>query len=101
MQTDLEAPETEPRDVKAGVALAGVRKAVGAAVALDAVDLRVAGGEVIAVVGPSGCGKSTLLELVCGLLAPDAGDVSSPPAGWMPARGGGDPLCRALESQTP
>src|SRR5689334_10027690 len=86
MQTDLEAPETEPRDVQAGVALAGVRKAFGPVAALDGVDLRVASGEVVAVVGPSGCGKSTLLELVCGLLTPDTGTVAGPPAVLMPQR---------------
>ena len=98
MQTDLEAPETEPRDVKAGVALAGVRKAFGPVVALDGVDLRVVGGEVIAVVGPSGCGKSTLLELVCGLLAPDAGTVAAPPAALMPQRDGLLPWLSALDN---
>jgi NitT/TauT family transport system ATP-binding protein len=88
MQTDLEAPATEPRDVQEGVTLAGVRKAFGPVMALDGVDLRVPAGEVIAVVGPSGCGKSTLLELVCGLLAPDSGTVSAPPAALMPQRDG-------------
>src|SRR3954464_7521141 len=84
MQTDLEAPATEPRDVQESVALAGVRKAFGPVVALDGVDLQARAGEVLAVVGPSGCGKSTLLELVCGLLAPDAGTVSAPAAALMP-----------------
>ncbi len=40
--------------------------------ALAGVSLRVARGELLAVVGPSGCGKTTLLELICGLQAPDA-----------------------------
>jgi NitT/TauT family transport system ATP-binding protein len=98
MQTDLEAPETEPRDVQAGVTLAGVRKAFGPVAALAGVDLRVADGEVIAVVGPSGCGKSTLLELVCGLLAPDAGTVAAPPAALMPQRDGLLPWLSALDN---
>jgi ABC-type nitrate/sulfonate/bicarbonate transport system ATPase subunit len=98
MQTDLEAPETEPRDVYAGVTLAGVRKAFGPVVALDGVDLRVAPGELIAVVGPSGCGKSTLLELVCGLQAADAGTVAAPPAALMPQRDGLLPWLSALDN---
>src|SRR4051794_34484392 len=98
MQTDLEAPGTEPRDVQAGVTLAGVRKAFGPVVALDGMDLRVAASEVIAVVGPSGCGKSTLLELVCGLLAPDAGTVSAPAAALMPQRDGLLPWLSALDN---
>ncbi len=98
MQTDLEAPATEPRDVQQEVALAGVRKAFGPVVALDGVDLRVAAGEVIAVVGPSGCGKSTLLELVCGLLAADAGTMSAPPAALMPQRDALLPWLSALDN---
>jgi NitT/TauT family transport system ATP-binding protein len=58
----------------------------------------VAAGEVIAVVGPSGCGKSTLLELVCGLLAPDSGTVSAPPAALMPQRDALLPWLSALDN---
>jgi NitT/TauT family transport system ATP-binding protein len=54
--------------------------------ALEDVTLRVAPGEVVAVVGPSGCGKSTLLELVCGLQEPDAGTVTAEHAVLMPQR---------------
>ena len=43
--------------------------------ALDALDLEVAEGEVVAVLGPSGCGKSTLLRAVAGLQDLDAGEI--------------------------
>jgi len=69
-----------------GVRLEGVTKRFGAVTALDGLSLTVAPGEVVAVVGASGCGKSTLLELVCGLLEPDAGTVTGPPAVLMPQR---------------
>jgi ABC-type nitrate/sulfonate/bicarbonate transport system ATPase subunit len=100
MQTEVGAPVTEPPYVQPpdALVLSGVRKAFGPVVALDGVDLRVAAGEVIAVVGPSGCGKSTLLELVCGLAAPDAGRVDAPPAALMPQRDALLPWLSALDN---
>ena len=55
--------------------LRGVCKRYARTLAVDAVDLSVADGELVALVGPSGCGKSTLLMLAAGLLAPDSGTV--------------------------
>jgi NitT/TauT family transport system ATP-binding protein len=75
-----------------------VRKAFGDVVALDGVTLRIAAGEVVAVVGTSGCGKSTLLELVCGLSSPDAGSVSAPAAALMPQRDALLPWLSALDN---
>ncbi len=46
----------------------------GSVRAVDAVDLSVGAGEVVALLGPSGCGKSSLLAAVAGLV-PHAGQV--------------------------
>lgn len=43
--------------------------------ALDGVTLRVQKGEFVAYAGPNGAGKSTTFKLLCGMLAPDAGQV--------------------------
>jgi len=42
---------------------------------LQALDLRVAGGEFLALMGPSGSGKTTLLNLIAGIDSPSTGDL--------------------------
>jgi ribose transport system ATP-binding protein len=52
-----------------------VRKRFPGVLALDGVSLRLAAGEVLAVVGENGAGKSTLMKIVGGLYPPDDGEI--------------------------
>lgn len=47
----------------------GLRKAYGATVALDNVDLRIEEGRILGVIGPNGAGKTTALNAILGLTA--------------------------------
>jgi putative ABC transport system ATP-binding protein len=42
---------------------------------LSELDMTTASGEMVVVMGPSGSGKTTLLNCICGIDAPDAGEV--------------------------
>ncbi|RZQ62407.1 phosphonate ABC transporter ATP-binding protein [Amycolatopsis suaedae] len=58
------------------LALSGISARFGDRTVLHGVDVRVAEGELLAVLGANGSGKSTLLRAAAGLLTPHSGSVT-------------------------
>ena len=53
----------------------GLGRRFGGVQALDACDIEVKAGEILAVIGPNGAGKSTLVHILGGAISPTAGRV--------------------------
>jgi sulfate transport system ATP-binding protein len=58
-----------------GINLHNISKQFGQFTALDAINLAIPEGELVALLGPSGCGKTTLLRIIAGLEHADQGEV--------------------------
>jgi putative spermidine/putrescine transport system ATP-binding protein len=57
------------------VRLSELGKRYGEVVAVDHIDLEIAGGEFFTLLGPSGSGKTTTLRMIAGFEVPDSGSV--------------------------
>ena len=53
-----------------------LRKRYGELTAVEDLSLEVYEGEVFGLLGPNGAGKTTSINMICGLLKPDAGQVT-------------------------
>ena len=77
--TAVSARAAGPADLRerpgVAVRLEGLTRRYGSVLALDGLDLDIAGGEFVALLGPSGCGKTTALRAIAGFDRPDGGRV--------------------------
>ncbi len=71
----ITAIRNAPAAMAAVVEVRGLRKAFGAQVVLDGIDLVVPQGTVFALLGPNGAGKTTAIHILTTLIAADAGEV--------------------------
>ncbi len=67
--------DVTPGATKSSVRLESVTKRFGELLAVDDLDLELAGGEFFTLLGPSGCGKTTTLRMIAGFEQPDTGKV--------------------------
>ena len=82
------AERVEPDQPSVRLQMQGICKRFGATVALQDVDIEVAGGHVLALVGENGAGKSTLMKVLSGAVKADAGHMRLNGAVYQP----GNPL---------
>jgi ABC-type multidrug transport system ATPase subunit len=54
-----------------------VTRRFGGFIAVDNVSLQVHRGEIFGLLGPNGAGKTTIIKMMCGLLEPTAGSIST------------------------
>jgi simple sugar transport system ATP-binding protein len=59
----------------AAIEMCGITKRFQGVMANQAIDFSVKAGEIHALLGENGAGKTTLMNILCGLYAPDAGEI--------------------------
>jgi ABC-2 type transport system ATP-binding protein len=65
-----------PADNKnAVIQTVNLTKRFGEITAVDSLDLSIDRGEIFGFLGPNGAGKTTSINMICGLVAPDAGQI--------------------------
>jgi putative spermidine/putrescine transport system ATP-binding protein len=76
MDTVADIPPAETSQHAGAVELAGIAKRYpNGALAVDGINLRIAGGSYCCLLGPSGCGKTTMLRMIAGHENPTEGEI--------------------------
>ena len=68
------------------IAVKGLTMRFGGLLALDAINLHIEKGEIVALIGPNGAGKTTFFNCITGIYRPSGGAVFIAPAGGEPLR---------------
>jgi ABC-2 type transport system ATP-binding protein len=74
MTTNIADPPTT--GIRLNALVKSFKSPSGPVRAVRGVDISIAPGETVALLGPNGAGKSTTIDMLLGLLAPDAGNVT-------------------------
>ena len=61
--------------MSATIRVVGVRKHFGGIAVAEDINLEMRTGEILGLIGPNGAGKTTLFNLICGIHAPDGGEI--------------------------
>ena len=72
----MDATSSHLESSEALISFRRVKKAFGAKVVYDGLDLDVNAGESLTIIGGSGVGKSVMLKMLIGLLKPDKGTIA-------------------------
>jgi putative spermidine/putrescine transport system ATP-binding protein len=74
--TPADRPEMSAAADAGSVELAGIYKRYGdGTLAVDGINLKIAGGSYCCLLGPSGCGKTTILRMIAGHETPSGGEI--------------------------
>ncbi|HEY9349004.1 MAG TPA: ATP-binding cassette domain-containing protein, partial [Inquilinus sp.] len=88
----MELASAEPTPAASAVPVLefrGLAKRFGGTLAVDALDLALHPGEILALLGQNGAGKSTLIKMLAGVHAPDSGEIRLNGAAYDPRSGRG------------